>query len=321
MEPQLLQVELHRHLDVSLRPSTALRLAQEKGLEAQSTSLQTFCQKLILRQPMNDLAAVLNTFSLFQKILDRPEVLEQVAFEVVEDCWTEGTHQVELRFSPGFITEFNHLPWNDLLDGLERGIQKAQLLYPKMKVGLICIASRNLGPASAEQTVEFYLKNKTRLVGLDLAGDEAHYPTDSFQAAFQCAHQNGAKITIHAGEADGPESVWKAIEDLGAQRIGHGIRSIEDPSLVEYLVRNQICLEVCPTSNWLTHVVPALCLHPLPQLLRAGVPVCINTDDPAVFGVTLPHEVAICSREMGLTQAEIAKTFEYALTHSFLEHR
>lgn len=314
----MIQTELHRHLDVSLRPSTALQLAQERGLEPQSTSLEGFCEKLILKQPMKDLGAVLSTFSLFQKILDRPEVLERVTFEVIEDCWNEGTRQVELRFSPSFITELNGLPWSDLLDGVERGLQKGLQTYPEIKAGLICIASRNYGPSSAEQTVEFFIKNKNRFIGLDLAGDEANYSSDLFAGTFQNALQNGAKITIHAGEASGPESVWKAIEQLGAKRIGHGIRSIEDPVLVQHLVKNQICLEVCPTSNWLTHVVNRIEDHPLPLLLRSGVPVCINTDDPAVFGVTLPHEVRISKEKMGLTDLEIKKTFEFATQFSFL---
>lgn len=314
----MIQTELHRHLDVSLRASTILRLAQERGLEAQSTSLENFSEKLILKQPLKDLSAVLDTFSLFQKILDRPEVLEQVAFEVVEDCWNEGTRKLELRFSPGFITEFNGLSWEDLLDGLERGIQKARLAYPTIKVGLICIASRDLGPESADKTIEFYLRNQKRLIGLDLAGDEMMYPLEIFESTFKKAIQNGAKITIHAGEAAGPENVWKAIELLGARRIGHGVHSIQDPLLVEYLKKNQICLEICPTSNWLTHAVSSIESHPLPALLRAGVPACINTDDPAVFGITLPHEVQICSQRMGLTPEEIKKTFDHASSFSFL---
>lgn len=314
----MIQTELHRHLDVSLRPSTVLQLAQERGLEPQSTSLENFCEKLILKQPMKDLGTVLSTFSLFQKILDRPEVLERVTFEVIEDCWYEGTRQVELRFSPSFITEFNALPWDDLLDGIERGLQKGLQTYPEMKAGLICIVSRNYGPSSAEQTIDFFNKNKNRLIGLDLAGDEANYSTDLFEAPFQSALKNGAKITIHAGEASGPESVWKALEQLGAKRIGHGIRSIEDPVLIEHLVKNQICLEVCPTSNWLTRVVLRIEDHPLPQLLRSNVPVCINTDDPAVFGVTLPHEIRVCREKLGMTSKEIKKTFEFATRFSFL---
>jgi len=314
----VIQTELHRHLDVSLRASTILHLAQERGLEAQSTRLESFCEKLLLKQPLKDLSAVLHTFSLFQKILDRPEVLEQVAFEVVEDCWNEGTRKLELRFSPGFITEFNGLSWQELLDALERGIQKALLDYPTIRVGLICIASRDLGPESAEKTVEFYLKNQKRLIGLDLAGNETMYPLETFESTFKKAIQSGANITIHAGEAAGPENVWKAIELLGARRIGHGVRSIQDPLLIEFLKKNQICLEICPTSNWLTHAVSSIEAHPLPALLRAGVPACINTDDPAVFGVTLPHEVQVCSQRMGLTPEEIEKTFDHASNFSFL---
>ena len=318
MTGKAVPTELHRHLDVSLRTSTVLRLAQERGLEAQSTSLERFSEKLILRKPLQDLGTVLATFSLFQKILDCPEVFEQAAFEGVEDCWNEGTRKAELRFSPAFITEFNGLAWEEVLDGFERGVQKALQKYPKMKVGLICIASREYGLEGAEKTVEFFLKNQNRFIGLDLAGDEATYPNPIFEAPFQAALRHGAKITIHSGEASGPENVWQAIQRLGARRIGHGVRSIQDPMLVQYLAKHQICLEICPTSNWLTQAVPTLESHPLPELLRAGVPVCINTDDPGVFGVTLPHEIDVCVRKMGLTPEEISETFRHASLHSFL---
>src|SRR5690349_21527236 len=104
-----MQTELHRHLDVSIRSKTLLKLAQERGIEGQSTSLAQFEEKLILRSPLNDLKSVLARFTLFQKVLDRPEVLEQVGFEVAEDCWLEGTHKVELRYAPHFVSEFSHL--------------------------------------------------------------------------------------------------------------------------------------------------------------------------------------------------------------------
>lgn len=314
----MVQTELHRHLDVSLRLSTLLELAKARGLEPKSTSLERFREKVVLTKPLTDLNAVLATFELFPKVLDRPDSLERVAFEATQDCWNEGTRKVEFRFSPSFVTDASKMSWEDALASFERGLARARQLHPELKVGLVCIASRDFGPDAVDETVEFYLKHQARFVGLDLAGPEVDYPCRLFEASFSKARKKGSRITVHAGEASGPENIWEAIECLGAQRIGHGIAAIQDPQLMEHLAKYRICLEMCPTSNWLTQAVPSLAEHPLPRVLRAGVPVCINTDDPAVFGVTLPHEFQVCREQMGLTESEIALTRKHASEASFL---
>ena len=314
----MIQTELHRHLDVSARPATLLKLAQERGLEAQSTSLEAFREKLILRKPLNDLREVLAQFTLYQKVLDRPEVLAEIAFEVVEDCYREGTRKAELRFSPGFVCELNQLSWETALDGFQSGVNRALGKYPDMKAGLICIGTRDYGPEEIDRTVEFYLRNQLRFIGLDLAGNENGFPCRLFETSFRKAKAAGAKITVHAGEGSGPENIWEAVELLGAQRIGHGIACVQDPKLMEMLKSRGICLEMCPTSNFLTRAVSFLSDHPLPRVLRAGIPVCINTDDPGIFGVTLPQEVEVCRTEMKMTAGEIDQCFAHAATASFI---
>jgi adenosine deaminase len=312
------QTELHRHLDVSIRSQTMLALAQARGLETQGTSLEEFRRKLMITEPMTDLASVLSRFSLFPRVLDRPEVLERVAFECVEDCYLEGTRKVELRFSPAFVTEHSRLSWDEALAGFERGIAKALKKYPDMRAGLLCIASRDFGVDEVTRTAEFFLKNQAKFAGFDLAGNEADYPCRMFEGAFKKLRAANANITVHAGEACGPENMWEAIELLGARRIGHGIACMRDPKLMEHLRKEAICLEMCPTSNWLTQCVPTLEEHPLPLVLRAGIPVCINTDDPGIFDVTLPGELAICREQMGMSQAEIAQCMDHASKASFL---
>lgn len=313
-----MQTELHRHLDVSIRLGTLLRLAQERGLEGLSTSIVEFRKRVVLSQPLNSLREVLDRFSLCQKVMDRPEVLEQIAFEVVEDCRTEGTRQVELRFAPAFVAAENQMTWEDVLDAFERGIKRGQKTYPDMNVGLLCIAVRDGGEEEVGRTLEFYLKHQTRFVGVDLAGNEVGYPLSAYQSMFRPILRNNSRITVHAGEACGPENIWEAIELLGAERIGHGIACVQDPQLMTYLARKGICLEMCPTSNWLTHAVTDLAHHPLKQALRAGVSVSINTDDPTVFGVSLPSEIQVCREKMGLTEGEIRKCLENAAGASFL---
>lgn len=312
-----MQTELHRHLDASLRPATLLELAQERGLEAKSTHLESFCDKFTLRKPLPDLTSVLARFTLFQKVLDRPETLERIAFEGVEDCWREGTRRVELRYSPSFISEFSSLSWEDSLHALRLGLERGMRTYPDFKAGLICIASRDFGPEDVDKTVEFYLNHRDRLIGLDLAGNEQQFPCHLFETSFKKAKNQGARITIHSGEAAGPENIWEALELLGAERIGHGITCIQDPALMAHLAKNQICLEMCPTSNWLTSGVPSVAVHPLPFVLRAGIPVCINTDDPGIFGVSLTQEIQNCREQMGMTDLEIQRCEAYAEEASF----
>ena len=311
-------IELHRHLDVSIRVSTLHELAQKFDLIPNSTSLEAFNSRFILHSPLKDLSDVLTKFTVFQKILKTEEILERIAFEVAEDCFNEGIRQVELRFSPSFVCEFNHLSWDKALDHFETGIKKAKKQFPAMQIGLICIATRDFGIDSVAETVEFFLKNKNRLIGLDLAGNEENFPCRIFENAFKPAKTQNMNITIHAGEADGPENIWEAIELLGAKRIGHGIRCMEDPSLVTYLVKNKICLEICPTSNWITRVVPSLEQHPLPKIIHAGIPACINTDDPGIFSNNLPDEISLCREKLGLSETEISLCEQNAIQHSFL---
>ena len=252
-------------------------------------------------------------------MLDRPDVLRAIAFEVVEDCREEGTRKVELRFAPSFVSEYNSMKWEDVLDGFHRGVQRALKTYPEMRAGFICIASRDFGPDEVAKVVDFYLANRASFVGVDLAGNEDQNPCRLFQSSFKKAIAAGANITIHSGEASGPENMWEAIELLGARRIGHGIACVKDPELMKYLAKNQICLEMCPTSNWITRAVPSYEEHPLPTALRAGVPVCINTDDPTVFGVTMHDEIEICLKKFKMTPAEIDACHSHAERASFLK--
>ncbi len=311
------RIELHRHLDISLRLSTLLELAKLRGLVAESTSLESFREKIVLRAPLQNLDAVLATFELFPKVLDRFDVFERVAFEAAEDCVREGTDDVEFRFSPGFMGSASRVSWTEILDGFEAGLKRAALVHSGHRFGLIAIASRDQGPEMAAQTVEFALRHRERLLGLDLAGPENDFPARLFREAFAPAIQAGFPITVHAGESSGPDSIWEAIQDLGARRIGHGIAAIQDPALQDHLRLNGICLEVCPSSNWLTQCVPSLSEHPLPKLLRAGVPVCLNTDDPTVFETQMPGEIRLSQEQMGLTDAEIRQCWQHAENASF----
>jgi aminodeoxyfutalosine deaminase len=177
---------------------------------------------------------------------------------------------------------------------------------------------RNIGPDKALELLQEVLHNRPRnLAGITIGGAEHLFPPAQFDKVYQLARDAGVRLTVHAGEGLGPESVWDAIRVLGAERIGHGVRSIEDPELVDHLAENQIPLEVCPTSNLWTGIYPSYEAHPLKALHEAGVPVSINTDDPEFFRTSLAQEYEH-AREMGLPESAVRKIMTNGFRHAFL---
>lgn len=315
--------ELHRHLDLSTRLPTLLEHAVEDGLVPSSTSLDAFRERVVIRRPLGSLGDVLERFTIFQRLLDRPGRVERTGYEALLDCRDEGLAQVELRFSPSWVCEDGSLTWSEALDSFERGLERASAEAPEVAWGLLCIASRDYGPEAAAETAEFYLRHRRRFVGFDLAGDEARWPARLFEGAVAPIlrarrDDPDLHVTIHAGEGSGPESVWEALELLGAERIGHGVRSFEDPALVRRLAEEGVCLEMCPTSNVLTEAVPSIEGHTLRRALEAGVPVCVNTDDPAIFGVTFGGELRRARDEIGVGDEGVRRCLEAAAAASFL---
>jgi len=157
-------------------------------------------------------------------------------------------------------------------------------------------------------------------VAVDLAGDEQRFPAHLFQKHFKRVRDAGLHVTIHAGEADGPESVWSSIKDLGAERIGHGFRSIEDPALVGYLIEQGIGLESCPTSNLHISAVETYAQHPLKRLVEHGVKFCLNTDDPGISAIDIAHEYIVAAPAIGLSAEQIRQSQIDALEMAFLSN-
>jgi len=175
------------------------------------------------------------------------------------------------------------------------------------------------GLPAAEETLRIALEERPDgLISFGLGGPEVGVPRPQFKPYFDKARAAGLRSVPHAGETTGPETIWSALRDLGAERIGHGISAAGDPELMAYLADNQVPLEVCPTSNVRTRAVPSLDEHPLPALVAAGVPVTINSDDPPMFGTTLEEEYAVAARLLGLDQAGVAELARAAVRASFL---
>lgn len=189
---------------------------------------------------------------------------------------------------------------------------------PGAKIRWIVDTVRNLGVESGIATLESLLAVRPKSwVGITIGGSEHDYPPAQFEPIYRRAKDAGLGLSVHAGEAAGPQSVWDSLRVLGAERIGHGVRSIEDPALVEYLVQHQIPLEVCPTGNIRTGVYPSAEQHSLKRLLDAGVPITLSTDDPAFFGASLTDEYLFAS-QLGLSEDDLEKIrrngFQYAFS-------
>lgn len=312
-----MRTELHRHLDASIRPRTLLELARTHGVATPFATVDEVRTRFWLREQMGSLQEVLDCFVLFQKVLRATEDLERIAREAVEDAHAEGIAQLELRYSPTFTSELSHIAWDDALAAFRRGIHAA-VASTGVRTGLICILSRGFPDEQLERTMDFAIAHRDDFIGVDLAGPEQGYPCRLFKPLFRRAVEAGLAVTVHAGEACGAENVWEAIDELGARRIGHGIRSIDDPVLMKRLARDGVLLETCPTSNYVTRSIDHWSDHPLPRFLEAGVPVSVSTDDPGIFGVTLGDEYARCKASLGMSEADLARVDAYATAHSFL---
>lgn len=200
-----------------------------------------------------------------------------------------------------------------VIDGVREGCRTFGV-----QAKLIGIMSRTFGEAACQQELEAFLAHRDQITALDLAGDELGFPGSLFLSHFNRARDAGWHITVHAGEAAGPESIWQAIRELGAERIGHGVKAIEDRALMDFLAEQQIGIESCLTSNIQTSTVAELAAHPLKTFLEHGIRASINTDDPGVQGVDIIHEYTVAAPAAGLSREQIRQAQINGLEMAFL---
>lgn len=330
----LKKVELHRHLDCSIRPQTLRELLKAAG-EKVPESGHEFENRYLVKEPMRDLATVLKKFLASQKALGSILALERIAEECILDAIGENIEVLELRFAPTFIQEGNkQLTFEAIESALIRGIQRAQATSTRApKVGLIYTLQRIKPVTVAEEVFEFALSSRRArpewVVGLDLADSEDGFDARPFKKIFQQAQSAGFGITIHAAETppkpnqNAEEDVYRriatAVEELGAQRIGHGLQSILSPKAQALLRRQKILLEICPTSNWLTGAVSDLTQHPARRLFEAGIALNINTDDPGIFDLSLNGEFTVAQEKIGFSDEQLSMMQAQAKAASFLK--
>ena len=320
------KIELHRHLEGAVRPATVAEICRERGVPLPTYEPDDLARLITQTSPVDDLVAFLEIFKIIDLCFADKEAIARVAYEAAEDAALDNIRYVELRFSVECMAFHHRLDMREAMDGIIEGINLAMRRLP-VTAKLIVSISRDMSAETMgvpwpepEEIARLAVDYMDRgVVGLDLSGGEFGFGAELFMEPFKIAGDAGLGITVHAGEADGPESVRTAIERLGATRIGHGVRIVEDPSVVQMAIDRGVTLEVCPTSNVLTHAVESLEAHPVRRLFDAGIPITINTDDPTVCGVTLTSEYELIHEKFGFSLKEIEQLIENARKAAFVD--
>ncbi|EDY81267.1 adenosine deaminase [Verrucomicrobiia bacterium DG1235] len=317
IDTQLPFIDLHRHLEGCVRLETMLALAEQHSLQLPGNTVDALHPHVVLAGPQADLVGFLDRLKWMIFVLRDPDACRRIAYECVQDSAAEGLDYLELRFSPLFMAQPHGLNPADVTAAVIDGAKAAERDFG-LTTRLIGIMSRTFGPESCLAELEALLEHRHELRALDLAGDEARWPGELYYEHFKRGRDAGWQVTVHAGEAGGAANVRYAIEHLGATRIGHGIRAIDDPSLIELIAHRGIGLEVNLTSNLQTNTVQTLTTHPLASFLQNNLLASINTDDPIISGIDLHYEFHEAAPTAGITPALAKRAQENALATAFL---
>ncbi len=314
---QLPVVDLHRHLDGNFRPQTILDFARQYNVTLPATTLAELIPHVQVTKNEPNLLAFLSKLDWGVSTLGSLDACYRLAYENAEDAKNAGLDYAELRFSPYYMAHSHGLNPADVVAAVVQGIADGQRDFG-VPLNLIGIISRTYGKEIALKELDAILTHKDKLVAVDLAGDEGNYPGEWFVEHFAKVRDAGLAITVHAGEAVGAHSVWQAINELGASRIGHGVNAINDDKLVAHLAKQHIGLEICLTSNLQTNTIPDLSKHPIKAFLAAGVPVNLNTDDPGISAIEIENEYEVANRDVAMTPSEISQTQRNGVAMAFL---
>lgn len=312
------KIDLHRHLEGSLRLQTLTEIALEHGIDLPSYRTEDLRRYVQARNDEPDYHRFLAKFRLLRRFYQSRAALERIAAEVVADAAEDNVRYLELRFNPIALSRAQRFPLQDVVEWVTDAIAGARQTHP-ITVRLILQIGRDEVPRVAEEILELALAYRDQgIVGLDLAGDEVNYPAHRLAHIYQRARQEGLGVTIHAGEAGGAANVRDAVLLFQAQRIGHGIHALENSEVVRLLMERNIALEVCPTSNLQTGAIYSFSHHPLPDMLALGLRATLNTDDPSISDTTLTDEYLVAVTAMGLNLEQIHTMVFNALDAAFL---
>lgn len=315
---RLPKVDLHRHLEGSLRLSTLSEIAREHGVDLPSHDINDLRRYVQITDDPPDFHRFLEKFRLLRRFYKTPEAVARVAYEAVTDAAADNVRYLELRFSPAALARTQGFSYEEVTDWVIDAVDRAQKDHA-ITVRLIVTIIRSEDPKNAEYITQVAIDRRDRgIVGLDLAGDEVNFDATPFVSMFQNASDKGLGITIHAGEVGGASNVEHAVKEMAATRIGHGVRAIENSDTVKLLRDENISLEICLTSNLQTGVVRNFGHHPLHDFYVLGVSVTLNTDDPSVSDTTLTDEYLVAMIVIGLNLSQMRVVNCNALRAAFL---
>jgi adenosine deaminase len=316
---KLPKAELHCHLDGSLRLDTIIELSKKQGLKLPSDNKDILKSILVVNNDNSSLEEYLKKFDLILPILQTPDALSIVSYELAIDCWKDGVRYLEVRYCPELHTK-NGMKLSDTVDAVKLGLEKAEKECGILS-GIIICSLRNMPPSSSFELSKLAVEYKNNgVVGFDLAGIEENFPAKKHKEAFYLILNNNINTTIHAGEAFGPRSIHQAIHVCGAHRIGHGTRVYEDLDLLNYINDHRVPLEVCLSSNVHTKSVSSISKHPLKYYINEKVRVTLNTDNRFISNTTLSNEYELAIKTFNLSADQVKTLIINGFKSSFLPH-
>lgn len=307
------KAELHVHIEGAMKSTLARKLAEKNGVTLPVGFIGANGQ-----YQWEGFFGFIEGYDRVADLIKSPEDAREVITAYLMDSAAEGVIYNEIIISPSHFA-MQGMNYQDML-----GVAVDSIDAVRKKTGLVSrlliAAVRHEGVDKVEKTIQLMLDNPhPYVVGVNLAGDEINFPPKLFEASFKAVHDAGYGVVVHAGETRGPESVWETLEYLPVDRLGHGVRAIEDPKLIEEIKKRDLTLEVCPSSNICIGVFPSYSAHPLRKLYDAGVKVTLNSDDPYFFDTTIGHEYEIAEKQFGFTESELIGVTRTAIENSFVD--
>ncbi len=314
------KTELHVHLDGSLRLDTILDLAQKEKVALPSRDRDRLLRAVTVQGHVKNLEEYIDKFKITLSVLQTPTALKRAAFELADDCAKENVKYLEVRYSPILHNERDMTPMASI-DAVLEGLQEAENEFD-IRTGVIICGIRSISPETSLQLAELAVAYKYRgVVGFDLAGAEENFPAKDHIDAFYLIRNNNINVTLHAGEAYGPQSIHQAIHYCGANRIGHGTRLKEDGDLLNYVNDHRICLEICLSSNVHTGTVKKIEQHPIRFYHDYGLRLTLNTDNRLISNTTLVDEFMLAHKYFNFDMLDFKDFIISGFKSAFLHHR
>jgi len=307
------KIELHLHLEGAIPIETLYNLVQRKGQDPSISTIEDLKRRLVY----TDFAHFIDVWTWMNSLIQEERDFEEIAYQALNNLSRQNIKYVEAFYSPGDYWR-QGLSVQGITEYMNRGKERAYRDFG-IRSELIVDLVRDHGPKVGMQRLDEVAPYLGKgVIGIGLGGSEQSFPADPYAPVYKEAKQRGFRLTAHAGEAAGPESIWVAVRELGCERIGHGVRAREDPQLVSFLRRRQIPLELCVVSNVRTNVCGSVETHPIRQYFEEGLMVTVNSDDPTMFNTSITQEYLVLAQKLGFALGDIKVLSMNGIEASFM---